>query len=176
MDFPLPYAQFPKPSLSKAAFVAQDARLIGDISLDTAANIWYQVVIRGDLNPIRIGAYSNIQDGTIIHGDPGNPLIIEDYVTVGHRAILHGVRIGRGSLIGMGAIILEGVSIGAGSLVGAGAVVTKDLPDGVLATGVPAKVIKEMSPERQQALIDHALGYVHLAQLHQAQGYGMNLL
>ncbi len=176
MELPLPYTQFPKPNLSKAAFIAQDARIIGDVSLDTNANIWYQVVIRGDLNPIRIGAYSNIQDGTIIHGDPGKELIIEDYVTVGHRAVLHGVRIGRGSLIGMGAVILEGVTVGSGSLIGAGAVVNKDIPDGMLATGVPAKVIKELSPERQQALIDHAIGYVHLAQLHQAQGYGMNLM
>jgi len=173
MSFPLPNQAFPQPRLSQAAFIAQDARIIGDVTLNLAASIWYQVVIRGDLNPIRIGAYSNIQDGTIIHGDPGTELIIEDYVTVGHRAVIHGVRVGRGSLIGMGAIILEGVTIGAGSLVGAGAVVTKDVPEGVLVTGVPAKVTKELSPQRQQELIDHALSYVHLAQLHQAQGYGM---
>jgi carbonic anhydrase/acetyltransferase-like protein (isoleucine patch superfamily) len=151
---------------SLAAFIAGDAVLVGDVNLETGTSVWFKAVIRADLNTIKIGAFSNIQDGAILHGDEGLPLIIEDYVTVGHGAVIHGLRIGRGSLIGIGAIILEGVEIGAGSIVGAGAVVTKNVDAGTIVTGVPAKFKRSLSPEEQADLILHAEKYHKLALYH----------
>lgn len=162
----LPYSKLLIPDLTRAAFIASDAVVIGDVHLGDRVNIWYKVVIRADMNRMDIGYCTNIQDGAILHGDPDQPLIIGEYVTIGHRAIIHGVAIGRGSLIGMGAIILEGVKIGAGSIVGAGAVVTKDVPAGVVVAGVPAKVMRELSESEQQDAIAHAENYYQLSLLH----------
>lgn len=156
--------------ISQAAFIAPDAVLVGDVKLEVGSSVWYKAVVRADLDSIQIGAYSNIQDGAILHGDVGLPLVIEDYVTVGHNAVIHGLRIGRGSLIGIGAIILEGVTIGAGSIVGAGAVVTKDVADGIIVTGVPAKLMRSLSSEEQADLILHAEKYHKLALYHAAKG------
>ncbi len=154
------------PDLSLAAFIAPDAVVIGDVQIAEKVSIWYTAVIRADLNSIEIGECSNIQDGAILHGDPDLPLIIEDHVTVGHRAVIHGLHIGRGSLIGMGAIVLEGVKVGAGSIVGAGAVVTKDVPSGVVVAGVPAKVVRSISDPEIADLIEHAEKYYKLALTH----------
>ena len=162
----LPYSQLPTPNFSLATFIANDAVVIGDVHLRDRVNIWYKVVIRADVNRMEIGYCTNIQDGAILHGDPGQPLIIGEYVTIGHRAVIHCAEIGRGCLIGMGAILLEGVKIGAGSIVGAGAVVTKDVPAGVVVAGVPAKVIRELSEEDQQQSIAHAENYYQLSLLH----------
>ncbi|CAN1210740.1 gamma carbonic anhydrase family protein [Tumidithrix helvetica PCC 7403] len=161
---------FPTPDLSLATFVAPDAVVIGDVKIAAQTSIWYTAVVRADVNPIHIGACSNIQDGAILHGDPGLPLVIAEYVTVGHRAVIHGLEIGRGSLIGIGAIVLEGVKVGAGSIVGAGAVVTKDVPAGVVVAGVPAKVLRSLSEAEIQALIEHAEKYYKLALVHAGKG------
>ena len=162
----LPYSQLPTPDLDLAAFIASDAVVIGDVHLADRVNIWYKAVIRADVNRMDIGYCTNIQDGAVLHGDPEQPLVIGEYVTIGHRAIVHGVEIGRGCLIGMGAIILEGVKIGAGSIVGAGAVVTKDVPAGVVVAGVPAKVMRELSEQEQEKAIAHAENYYQLSLLH----------
>ncbi|MEI6331949.1 MAG: gamma carbonic anhydrase family protein [Pseudanabaena sp.] len=162
----LPYSQLPIPDRHRAAFIASDAVVIGDVHLADRVNIWYKAVIRADVNRMDIGYCTNIQDGAILHGDPDQPLVIGEYVTIGHRAIVHGAEIGRGCLIGMGAIILEGVKIGAGSIVGAGAVVTKDVPAGVVVAGVPAKVLRELSEEEQEKAIAHAENYYQLSLLH----------
>lgn len=159
-----------KPNLSRAAFVAPDAVVIGDVQIADRVSIWYTAVVRADLNPIHIGACSNIQDGAVLHGDPGLPLEIEDYVTVGHRAVIHGLHVGRGSLIGIGAVILEGVKIGEGSIVGAGAVVTKDVPPGVVVSGVPAKVMRSLSETEIAGLLEHAQKYYKLALVHANKG------
>ncbi len=155
--------------LSRAAFVAHDAVVIGDVRVADRVSIWYTAVIRADLNPIHIGACSNIQDGAILHGDLGPPLAIADHVTIGHRAVIHGLEIGRGSLIGIGAVILEGVRVGAGSIVGAGAVVTKDVPPGTVVAGIPAKVMRSLSQPEIAALIEHAQKYYNLALVHAGQ-------
>lgn len=161
---------WPAPDLSQAAFIAPTATVIGNVAVHQGASIWYSAVVRGDVELIQIGAYSNVQDGAILHGDPNLPTILQDYVTIGHRAVVHSAHIERGCLIGIGAIILNGVRVGAGSIVGAGAVVTKNVPPGSLVVGVPGKVLKTLSPEEIDDLIDHAKKYEQLALTHAGKG------
>lgn len=159
-----PFLQHPLyPNLEAASFVADTARVIGWVEIGAGVNIWYGAVIRGDVERIVLGARSNIQDGVIIHGDPGQPTILGEDVTVGHRAVIHSAQIESGCLIGIGAIVLNQVRIGAGSIVGAGAVVTKSVPPRSLVLGVPAKVVREISEEEALDLIDHAHRYEALA-------------
>jgi carbonic anhydrase/acetyltransferase-like protein (isoleucine patch superfamily) len=158
------------PDLSLASFVADNATVIGDVSLAEGSSIWYGAVVRGDIESIAIGKYSNIQDGAVLHGDPGKPTILEDYVTVGHRAVIHSAYIETGCLIGIGAVILDGVRVGAGSIVGAGSVVTKDVPERSLVVGIPAKKIKDISEQQAQESIEHARKYYQLAQVHAGIG------
>ncbi|BAY85538.1 hexapeptide repeat-containing transferase [Calothrix parasitica NIES-267] len=154
------------PDISAAAFVAPNAVVMGSLSVGSGASIWYQAVVRGDVERIEIGEYTNIQDGAIIHGDPGQPTILEDHVTIGHRAVVHSAHIERGSLIGIGAVILNGVRVGSGSIIGAGAVVTKNIPPLSLVVGVPGKVIRQNSPQEAAELIEHAKRYQKLALVH----------
>jgi carbonic anhydrase/acetyltransferase-like protein (isoleucine patch superfamily) len=161
---------WPTPDLSAAAFVADNATVLGQVSLLEGCNIWYGAVLRGDVEAIRVGAFTNVQDGAVIHCDPGLPAVLEDYVTVGHRAVIHSAHVERGSLIGIGAIVLNGVRVGAGSIIGAGAVVTKDVPPQSLVMGVPGKVVKAVTDDQAQGLIDHAKKYCQLALVHAGQG------
>jgi len=154
------------PDLSAAAFVAENATVIGDVSLGAGSNIWYSAVVRADIEKIVIGEYTNIQDGAVLHGDPGFPTILEDYVTIGHQAVVHSAYIERGSLIGIGAVILNGVRVGAGSIIGAGCIVTKDVPTRSLMVGVPAKKIRDVTEVKAQELIEHAQNYYELALAH----------
>ncbi|MEM7714251.1 MAG: gamma carbonic anhydrase family protein [Cyanobacteria bacterium P01_A01_bin.68] len=154
------------PDISAAAFIAPNAVVMGSLSIGAGASIWYQAVVRGDVERIEIGEYTNIQDGAIIHGDPGQPTILEDHVTIGHRAVVHSAHIERGSLIGIGAVILNGVRVGSGSIIGAGAVVTKNIPPLSLVVGVPGKVIRQNSPQEAAELIEHAKRYQKLALVH----------
>ena len=126
--------------------------------------------MRGDVEWIEIGECTNIQDGAILHCDSGKPTILEDHVTVGHRAVVHSAYIERGSLIGIGAVILDGVRVGAGSIIGAGAVVNKDVPPRSLVVGVPAKRLREVSEARAAELIEHAQRYKKLALVHAGNG------
>jgi len=158
------------PDLTQAAFVASNATVLGQVTVGLGTSIWYGAVVRGDVEQIAIGAHSNIQDGAILHGDPGEPTILEDYVTVGHRAVIHSAHIERGSLIGIGAVILNGVSIGAGSMVGSGAVVTKTFPPHSLVMGVPARRVREVTPAEMAGLIEHAQKYEKLALVHGGRG------
>lgn len=158
------------PDLSQAAFVAGNATVIGDVAIAPGVSIWYGAVVRGDVEKIVIGASTNIQDGAILHGDPGQPTILEDHVTVGHRAVVHSAYIERGSLIGIGATVLDGVRVGSGSIIGAGAVVTKDVPPRSLVVGIPGKVLRELSQEEVDHLIDHAKKYEKLALVHANKG------
>ena len=158
------------PDLSLAAFVAANATVIGQVEVGQEASIWYGAVVRGDVEKIVIGAGSNVQDGAVLHSDPGQPTVLDADVTVGHRAVVHGAQIGRGSLVGIGAIVLDGVRVGAGSLIGAGAVVTKDVPERSLVMGVPAKVVRQLSTAEAADLIHHAQKYARLAQVHAGKG------
>ncbi len=163
-------AYWSPPDLSKAAFVAPNAIVMGHVEMSAGASIWYGAVVRGDLEKIVIGQCTNVQDGAILHGDPGKPTVLEDYVTIGHRAVVHSAQIGRGSLVGIGAIVLDGVKVGAGCIVGAGSVVTKDVPERSLVVGVPAKVLRQISEDEAAELIEHARRYEQLAMVHAGTG------
>jgi carbonic anhydrase/acetyltransferase-like protein (isoleucine patch superfamily) len=156
--------------LSQAAFVATNATIIGSVKVAAGVSIWYGAILRGDLERIEIGAWTNIQDGAILHGDPGKPTILENHVTVGHRAVIHSAYIEQGSLIGIGAVILDGVRIGAGSIIGAGAVVAKDVPPRSLYVGVPAKLLRQVNEAEIAELIEHARKYEKLALVHANKG------
>ncbi|NEO29455.1 MAG: gamma carbonic anhydrase family protein [Symploca sp. SIO3C6] len=158
------------PNLSQAAFVAPNAVVIGQVLLAAGVSIWYGAVVRGDIERIEIGERTNIQDGAILHGDPGKPTILEDHVTVGHRAVVHSAHIESGSLIGIGAVVLDGVRVGRGAIVGAGAVVSKDVPPLSLVVGVPAKRLRDVSQTEAAELIEHAHKYEQLALVHAGRG------
>jgi len=161
---------WPLPDLSLAAFVAENAVVIGWVKLAAGASVWYGAVLRGDVERIEIGECTNIQDGAILHGDPGQPTILADYVTVGHRAVVHSAQIERGSLVGIGAVVLDGVRVGASSIIGAGAVVNKDVPPRSLVVGVPAKRLREVSDIEAANLLEHARHYEKLALVHAGKG------
>lgn len=158
------------PKIHESAFIAENAVIIGDVEIGEAASIWYNCVLRGDVNFIRIGARANIQDGTIIHVSRGEdfPTIVEPEVTVGHSATLHGCYIERGSLIGIGAIVLDGARIGANSLVAAGSLVTPNakIPERSFVLGAPARVKRELSDEEVENLRKFWQNYVSLIDLY----------
>lgn len=147
-------------------FYAQNAVIAGDVVLGTDANVWFGAVIRGDVAPIRIGARVNVQDNAVIHCDSGRVQVIEDDVSIGHAAIIHGSRIGSGTLIGMGAKVLGRCTIGRGCIVAAGAVVPEgmDVPDGSVVMGVPGRVRRQTRPEEVAHIKWIPPHYVQLAQ------------
>jgi len=146
------------PSIAEATFVADGARIIGDVSLAAGASVWYNAVLRGDSAAIVIGQGSNVQDNVSLHVDAGHPVVVGAKVSIGHNAVVHGCTIGDGSLVGMGAVILSGAVIGAGCLIAGGAVVLggTEVPDGSLVAGVPAKVRRMLSEEERAGLIANA--------------------
>jgi carbonic anhydrase/acetyltransferase-like protein (isoleucine patch superfamily) len=161
---------FPHPDLSQAAFIAPNAVVLGQVRIARGVSIWYNAVVRADVEAIQVGECTNIQDGVILHGDPGQLTVLEDHVTVGHRAVIHSAYVERASLIGIGAIVLDGVRVGSGSIIGAGSVVTKDIPGRSLAVGVPAKVVRVVSDSEFEHLIEHARAYEKLALVHAGKG------
>ncbi len=151
-----------RPRLAENCWVAPTAVLIGRVFLEAGASVWWGAVLRGDNEPITVGAGSNVQDGCVMHTDPGFPLTVGPGVTVGHMAMLHGCTIGEGSLIGIGAVILNGARIGRNCLIGAKALVPegKEIPDGSLVLGIPGKMVGEVCPERIERMVTGTAKYV----------------
>ena len=154
---------WPHPCIASDAFIAPGAVLMADVTVSSGASIWPTAVARGDMAPIHIGTCSNVQEGAVLHGDPGFPVHIGEHVTIGHRAVVHGALLEAGCLIGIGAVVLNGVTVGRGALVAAGSVVTKDVPAQTLVAGVPAKVKRELSQEEIKDQWLHADHYAELA-------------
>jgi len=159
-----------RPQLAEGAWVADSAQVIGRVELGEGASIWFGAILRGDTEVLRIGKGSNVQDGSVLHADPGYPLVLGEHVTVGHQVMLHGCSVGDGSLIGIGAVVLNGAKIGKHCLVGAGALVTegKEFPDGSMILGSPAKVVRQLTPEQIAALPRSAAHYVQNAKRYRA--------
>lgn len=159
----LPY-QKKWPEIHETAFIAPSADVIGDVVIGAHSSIWFQVVVRGDVNWIKIGSRTNVQDHSMLHVTrKKHPLKIGDEVTIGHRAMIHGCTIGNRVLIGMGAILLDGCEIGDDCIIGAGALVSqgKKIPPGSLVMGMPGKVAREISPEERAFLPQSAQNYVN---------------
>ena len=152
-------------------YVSPGASVIGDVTLGERVSVWFGAVVRGDVEAITLGTGCNVQDGAVLHTDPGAPLVLDDCVTVGHQAMLHGCRIGKNSLIGIGATVLNHAVIGENCIVGAHALVTehKEFPDGSLILGAPAKVARTLTDEEIKALPGYAQRYMQRAQLYRTQ-------
>ncbi|BAM70695.1 MULTISPECIES: gamma carbonic anhydrase family protein [unclassified Methanothermobacter] len=145
--------------------VLEGARIVGDVRIGDGSSVWYNAVLRGDLEPIEIGRCSNIQDNCVVHTSRGYPVRVGDCVSVGHAAVLHGCIVADNVLIGMNSTILNGAVIGENSIVGAGAVVTsgKEFPPGSLIIGTPARAVRELSDEEIESIRDNARRYALLA-------------
>lgn len=150
------------PSIHASAWVAEDAQVLGNVTLAEDSSVWFGVVIRGDTETITVGRGSNIQDNSVLHADHGLPLVVGENVTVGHQVMLHGCTIGDNSLIGIAAVVLNGAKIGKNCLVGAGSLVTegKEFPDGSMILGSPAKAVRQLAPEQIEALKMSAKHYI----------------
>lgn len=153
------------PTIDPTAFVAGGAWLVGDVEVGRLASIWFNAVLRGDINLIRVGARSNVQDGCVVHVTTELPALIGEDVTVGHKAMIHGCTIGNASLIGMNAVVLDNAHVGDYAIVAAGAVVKENfvVPDGTLVAGVPARVVREITEDERASLLASAEHYVEYA-------------
>lgn len=157
-----------KPQIHEEAFIADSAEVMGDVNIDEGSSIWYGAVLRGDIENITIGKYSNIQDNATVHTETNIPTKIGDYTVVGHNAIVHGASVGDNCLIGMGAIVLNNAVIGDNSIIGAGSLVTegKVIPPNSLAIGTPAKVIRQVTEEDIKGIKGNAIRYNELMKKH----------
>ncbi len=158
------------PQIAPSAWVAENAQVMGSVTMGANASVWFGATARGDTETITIGEGSNIQDGSVLHADYGQPLTVGKNVTVGHMVMLHGCTIGDESLIGIGAVVLNGAKIGKNCLVGAGSLVTegKEFPDGSMIMGTPAKVVRQLTPEQIQGLRESAKHYIENAHRYKA--------
>lgn len=166
----LPFGDF-EPRLEMPCFVAPGAHLIGRVEVRTEASVWFNAVLRGDEAAIVVGEGSNVQDGVVIHTDPGHVCTIGTDVTIGHNAVIHGAAIGNRVLVGMGAVILTGAEVGDGSLVAAGSLVTERqrIPPGSVAMGAPARVVRRLTAEEQEQI---AWSAAHYRELWHKGGWG----
>jgi carbonic anhydrase/acetyltransferase-like protein (isoleucine patch superfamily) len=153
------------PRIHPSAFIAGGAWLIGDVEVGEDASVWFNAVLRGDINAIRVGARTNVQDGAVIHVTRELPAILGDDVTVGHKAMIHGCRVENGCLIGMNAAVLDRAVVGPFAIVAAGAVVREGfvVPDGALVAGVPARVVRQVTEDERAFLLQSAANYVGYA-------------
>ena len=160
------------PSVHETAFVADSAQVIGDVALGQESSIWFQAVVRGDVNYIRISDRTNIQDSCVLHVTRGkHPLVIGDEVTVGHRVVLHGCTVGNNVLIGIGAIVLDGAIIEENVMIGAGSLVPPGsrVPYGTVVMGVPAKIKREIRPNEIEQIRQSARNYVEYLKTYKQQ-------
>jgi carbonic anhydrase/acetyltransferase-like protein (isoleucine patch superfamily) len=159
------------PRISPSAYVAPSADIIGSVDLGENSSVWFQCVLRGDIEPIHVGAHSNIQDGSIVHTMMGAPVGVGDWVTVGHRVVLHGCIVENHCLIGMGAVLLNHVRVGEGSIVAAGAVVAENtvIPPRSLYMGVPAKLKRAVTEDEQAFIRMHAEHYLQYKETYLAE-------
>ena len=153
------------PCVHPSAFVAENATVIGEVTLAEDSSVWFGAVIRADSDSIVIGKGANVQDCAVLHCDPGYPMTLGENVTVGHSAVVHGATIGDNVVIGMHATLLNGCTVGANSIIGAGALVKEGqvIPENALVVGVPAKVVRQLSPEQAAGNRVNAEHYIHLA-------------
>jgi carbonic anhydrase/acetyltransferase-like protein (isoleucine patch superfamily) len=151
-------------------YIAPDASVIGSVVLEPDVSIWFQVVIRAENDRITIGEASNIQDGSVLHVDPGYPMTLARHVSVGHKVMLHGCTVGEGSLIGINSVVMNGARIGRSTLIGANTLIAegKEIPDGVLVLGSPGKIVRELTQEEKDHLLEVARGYVERARFYKA--------
>ncbi len=159
------------PRVHRSVWLAPGAIVVGDVEIGEDSSIWYGCVLRGDVEAIRIGARSNVQDGSVLHVTKGRfACVVGDEVTIGHRAVVHGCVIGDGALVGIGAIVLDGATVGEGALVGAGSVVTPGsaISPNTIAMGTPAREIRRLSDTERAAQRERTLHYVETARLHAA--------
>lgn len=147
---------------SEDVFVADSAMVMGSVLLKEGASVWFNAVLRGDTELITVGRHSNVQDGSVLHTDPGCPLNIGDYVTIGHKVMLHGCEIGDNSLIGINAVVLNRVKIGRNCIIGANALITegKEIPDNSMVMGAPGKVVRQLTEAEIAGLRMSAEHYV----------------
>ncbi|MCU1692639.1 MAG: gamma carbonic anhydrase family protein [Frankiales bacterium] len=160
------------PDVAATAWVADTARVVGAVTLGEQASVWYSAVLRGDGDSIRVGHRTNLQDGCVLHADPGFPLVVGAGVSVGHAAVLHGCTVEDDVLVGMGAVVMNGARIGTGSMIGAGALVSPGtvVPPGSLVVGTPGKVRRETTAEERELIALNAAVYLDLVEQHrQAQ-------
>ena len=157
-----------RPQVHETAYLADGAVVIGRVAIGAEASIWFQVVLRGDNEPIRIGRGANVQDGVVMHTDPGYPCTVGDFVSVGHNAILHGCTVAQGAVVGMGATVLNGARVGEGALVAANALVLEgtEVPPRTLVAGVPAKPRRELTEEEVAGLQKNAEGYIRRREIY----------
>jgi carbonic anhydrase/acetyltransferase-like protein (isoleucine patch superfamily) len=157
--------------LGEHHYIAYDATLVGSITLHANANVWFKVVIRAENDHITIGESTNVQDGCVLHVDPGYPMTLGRNVSIGHKAMLHGCSVGDGTLIGINSVILNGAKIGKSVLIGANTLIAegKEIPDGVLVVGSPGKIVRELKPEERERLLGIASGYVERSRLYQRE-------
>lgn len=161
-----------KPSIDSSAYIAENCTVVGRCFIGVNCSIWYNAVLRADVNEIVVGRGTNIQDGCVVHCDEDYKTVIGENVTVGHKAIIHGCTVGNNCIVGMGSTILDGAVIGNNVIIGANSLVTsgKTIPDGVLAMGSPAKVVRELKPEEIEEIRKSAEGYIRLSKEHSVNG------
>lgn len=157
-----------KPQIHKDTFIAETAAVMGDVNIGEGSSIWFSAVVRGDIENITIGKYSNIQDNASVHTETDIPTKIGDYVVIGHNAIIHGCTIGDNTLVGMGATVLNNAIVGKNCIIGAGSVITegKVIPDNSMVIGLPGKVVRMVTEEEAESIKINAIRYYNLWQKH----------
>jgi len=151
-------------------YIAPDASVIGSVALENEVSVWFNVVIRADNDQVTIGEQTNVQDGSVLHVDPGYPMTLGRRVTIGHKVMLHGCTIGDGALVGINSVVMNGAKIGPATLIGANTLIAegKEIPGGVLVLGSPGKIVRELKQEEKDYLLKIAAGYVERSRFYRA--------